>query len=104
MTAEGGSSASRDVVLIPCWRRPEFLWHCLDNLTRAEGIERMHVIFRADQGHDPAIHQVIADFVPQLASYEIDVPVRCPYVKTKQSANLLGAICWRHPGPGNMFS
>ena len=30
-------SAARDVMLIPCWRRPEFLWHCLDNLARAEG-------------------------------------------------------------------
>ena len=90
MIAARGSAAARDVVLIPCWRRPEFLWHCLDNLTRAEGIEQLHVIFRADRGHDPAIHEVIAAFAPQLASYEIDVPVRCPYAKTKQSANLLG--------------
>ena len=27
---------TRDVVLIPCWRRPEFLWHCLENLTQAD--------------------------------------------------------------------
>jgi hypothetical protein len=80
----------RDVVLIPCWRRPEFLWHCLDNLLRAEGIERMHVLFRPDHGHDPAIHEVIAAFAPRLGSYEIDTPVRCPYRRTKQSANVLG--------------
>jgi Glycosyltransferase like family 2 len=90
MSLSNGGAAARDVVLIPCWRRPEFLYHCLDNLTRAEGIESMHVIFRPDHGHDPAIHEVIAGFADRLASYEIDVAVRCPYGKTKQSANLLG--------------
>jgi hypothetical protein len=80
---------TRDVVLIPCWRRPEFLWHCLENLTQAEGSERLHVIFRPDHGHDPLIHEVIGEFRPKLASSEVDVPPRCPYRRTKQSANLL---------------
>ena len=35
---------NRDVLIIPCWRRPEFLWHCLDNLRRAEGIGDLHVL------------------------------------------------------------
>jgi hypothetical protein len=78
------------VVLVPCWRRPEFLWHCLDNLSRAEGIGQLHVLFRADSGHDPAIHQVIAEFAPRFGGHQIDEPVPCPYKRTKQSANLLG--------------
>ncbi|HLK70577.1 MAG TPA: hypothetical protein VKT19_01375 [Steroidobacteraceae bacterium] len=83
-------SAARDVVLIPCWRRPEFLWHCLDNLSRAEGAGQLHVLFRADTGHDPAIHEVVAEFAPRFASHEINEPVRCPYKRTRQSANVLG--------------
>jgi hypothetical protein len=88
--AANDSAAVRDVVLIPCWRRPEFLWHCLDNLTCAEGFEQLHVIFRPDHGHDPAIHRVIGAFAARLPSYEIDLPVRCPYRRSQQSANVLG--------------
>lgn len=80
----------RDVLLIPCWRRPEFLWHCLDNLARAEGVGELHALFRADTGHDRAIHAVIEEFAPRFASHQIDVPVACPYRRTKQSANVLG--------------
>jgi hypothetical protein len=89
MSLMGDSKPGRDVVLIPCWRRPEFLWHCLENLTRAEGIENLHVIFRPDHGHDPAIHQIIAEFAARLASCEVDVPPRCPYRRSKQSSNVL---------------
>jgi hypothetical protein len=82
---------NRDVLIIPCWRRPEFLWHCLDNLRRAVGIGDLHVLFRPDRGHDPRIHDVIDEFAPQLASYDVEVPPRCPYRRGKQSANVLGA-------------
>jgi hypothetical protein len=82
---------NRDVLIIPCWRRPEFLWHCLDNMRRAEGIGDLHVLFRPDRGHDPRIHDVIDEFAPQLASYDVEVPPRCPYRRGKQSANVLGA-------------
>jgi hypothetical protein len=89
MKAANDGGLARDVVLIPCWRRPEFLWHCLDNLTQSSGFEELHVMFRPDQGHDPAIREVIAEFAPRLSSYEIDLPVRCPYGRSKQSANVL---------------
>jgi hypothetical protein len=92
--AGGGSNAARDVLLIPCWRRPEFLWHCLENLTRARGFERLHVLFRADDGFDPDILEVVRQFADRLSSYHIDTPVRCPYRRSRQSANLLaGYVC-----------
>jgi hypothetical protein len=81
---------NRDVLIIPCWRRPEFLWHCLDNLRRAEGIGDLHVLFRPDRGHDARNLEVIDEFGPQLGSYQIDVPPHCPYRRGKQSANVLG--------------
>ena len=84
------SSPARDIVMIPCWRRPEFLWHCLDNLAQAEGIGQLHVLFRADTGFDPAVLEVIQEFAPKLGSHEVNTPVPCPYRRTKQSANLLG--------------
>lgn len=81
--------SEKDVVLLPCWRRPEFLWHCLDNLTRAEGIGAVHVLFRPDTGFSPDNLEVIRSFADRLASYEIHLPVPCPFRRTKQSANLL---------------
>lgn len=90
MTSGVTGEAARDVLLIPCWRRPEFLWHCLDNLSRAEGIGDLHLLFRTDTGYDRDIHAVIDEFSAHFASHQIDEPVACPYRRTKQSANLLG--------------
>jgi len=86
LTRPGGE---KDIVLLPCWRRPEFLWHCLDNLTRAEGIDALHVLFSPDTGFSPDNLDVIRSFADRLASYEIHLPVPCPFRRTKQSANLL---------------
>jgi hypothetical protein len=78
-----------DVVVLPCWRRPEFLWHCLDNLTRADGIGDVQVLFRADTGHSPENIDVIHAFADRLPSFQISLPRPCPFRRTKQSANLL---------------
>jgi hypothetical protein len=80
---------ARDIVLIPCWRRPEMLWHCIDNLCRADGIESMHIIFRLDSGYDSDNLAVIRSFAPRLSSFEIQAAARCPYRRTKLSANIL---------------
>ena len=80
---------SRDVVLVPCWRRPEMLWHCLDNLARADGVDQMHVVFRPDHGYDPDTIAVIRSFSDRLRSYEITPAVACPYRRTRLSSNIL---------------
>jgi hypothetical protein len=79
----------KDIVLLPCWRRPEFLWHCLDNLTQAEGSSDLHVVFRPDTGHSPEILEVVRAFSDRLPSFEISFPTPAPYRRTKQSANVL---------------
>jgi hypothetical protein len=79
----------RDILVLPCWRRPEFLWHCLDNLTRAEQFEGLHVLFRPDTGYASETLAVIHEYVPRLPSFEVQFPTPCPYRRTKQSANVL---------------
>jgi hypothetical protein len=79
----------RDIVLVPCWRRPEMLWHCIDNLCRAEGAQALHLIFRPDSDFDPDNLTVIRDHAARLSSYEIQTAPRCPYRRTKLSANIL---------------
>jgi hypothetical protein len=74
------------VVLIPAWRRPEMLWHCLANIKRAEGADRLHYIFRFDQGHSPELHDVIRGFE---FSHEVSITPPSKYLLTKQSYSLL---------------
>jgi hypothetical protein len=87
--ASGAPDESKDVVLLPCWRRPEFLWHCIDNLSQAAGIENTHVVFRLDTGFAPDILDVIRTQGQRLPSFEIQYPPACPFRRTKQSANIL---------------
>jgi hypothetical protein len=82
-------AGDKDVLLLPCWRRPEFLWHCLDNLTRTEDIGDVHVLFRPDTGFLPDNIDVIHSFADRLSSFQISLPEPCPFRRTKQSANLL---------------
>jgi hypothetical protein len=79
----------KDIVVLPCWQRPEFLWHCLDNLSRAEGIESVHVLFRLDTGFSPDNLEVIQSYAGRLTSFEVQVAIPCPFRRTKPSANLL---------------
>jgi hypothetical protein len=83
------TSGQKDVVLLPCWRRPEFLWHCLDNFTRADGSSDLHLIVSPDTGHSPDTLEVVRSFADRLPSLEIRIPPPAPYRRTKQSANLL---------------
>src|SRR5450755_4778214 len=80
---------NKDIVVLPCWRRPEFLWHCLDNLTRAEGIDSVHLLFRPDTGFSPDNLDVIRSFSDRLSSFEIQLADPCPFRRTKPSANFL---------------
>lgn len=75
-----------NTVLIPCWRRPEFLHHCLANITAAETAEEHHYIFRVDTDFDPQILNVIASFP---FDKEIAYTPKTPYTITKQSFSVL---------------
>ena len=87
-------SRAHDVVVVPCWRRPEFLWHCLDNLSRAEGIEDVHIVICPDTGAAPENQEVVRAFRSRLPSYEIREAVTSPFRRTKQSSNVLLAYLY----------
>lgn len=75
-----------NVVLIPAWRRPEMLWHCLRNIERAEGAKDLHYIFRFDTGYTPELHEVVKGF---SFSHEITETPRTAYQLSKQSYSLI---------------
>jgi hypothetical protein len=87
--AQPASEAARDVVVLPCWRRPEFLWHCLDNLAQAQGVDEVTIIVRPDTGFAPENLEVVRSFAGRLPNIEVQYPVPAAYRRTKQSANVL---------------
>jgi hypothetical protein len=83
------SSGDTDVVVLPCWRRPEFLWHCLDNISRAEGVSELTLHIRPDTGFAPENLEVVRSFADRLPNIEVHYPVPSAFRRTKQSANVL---------------
>lgn len=75
-----------DVVLIPCYKRAEFLSHCIAHILHAEGAGQLHYIFRMDAGHSPELHEVVRGFP---FSHEIAVTPRSSYAGGKQSYSVL---------------
>jgi hypothetical protein len=88
-TALGAPEADRDIVVLPCWRRPEFLWHCLHNLAQAEGVGEVTIVVRPDTGYAPENLEVLRSFSDRLPNIRVQYPTPAPYRRTKQSANVL---------------
>jgi hypothetical protein len=83
-------SVPKHVVLIPCWQRAEFLWHCLANITRAQRSSEFHYIFRVDYGYSVDVLDVIEDWANRTGfSHEVAITARSGYRLSKQSYSLL---------------
>jgi hypothetical protein len=83
------TSTGRDVVVLPCWRRPEFLWHCLDNIAQAEGATDLIIMLRPDTGHSADNLEVVRSFADRLPNIVVSYPAPSAFRRTKQSANVL---------------
>lgn len=80
------ASILKSVVLIPCFKRPEFLAVCLEYILKAELSETYKYVFLLDYGYDKAIKNVIETFP---LDKEIRQTKRTYYTLGKQSHNLL---------------
>jgi hypothetical protein len=68
----------KDICLVPTFRRPEYLWLCLEQLERCEGVQDLQVVVAIDEHlgrpADPAVREVARRFAGNL-----DVTCRtCP--------------------------
>ncbi len=54
----------RSVIVVPCWRRPEFLAATLIRLKRARGAHDHAYLFSVDREHDPMVLEVIRALMP----------------------------------------
>lgn len=76
----------KDIVLIPCFKRPEFLSVCLEYILKAEFADQHTYVFLLDHGYDKTLHKVINAF--PLEKQVRETP-RTKYTLGKQSHNLL---------------
>lgn len=83
-----------DTLLIPCWRRPEFLHHCLSNLVATGELDSVHVIFKPDTGHSRETIEMIERWEPKLPSWEIASALPARNRQTKQSLNVLSGYLY----------
>ena len=77
-----------DVVIIPCFDRPEFLYCNLSLIQRAKMADALHYTFAVDRGASPENLRIIDKFP---FSHNVITPPVSPNKLTKQSNNLLHA-------------
>ncbi len=75
-----------EIVLIPVYQRPEFLYYCLDQIKKAFNAANYHYVFQIDVGYDPAILPIIRKFP---FSKELMYTEATGYGLMKQSYSLL---------------
>jgi len=81
----------KDIVLIPCWQRPEFLSICIEQILNAEGCENYHYLFLLDRGFAPENLDIISSF--PLDKTTLPRPETVSGIG-KQSMNLLEGYRW----------
>jgi len=83
-----------DTLLIPCWRRAEFLHHTIDNLVKTGDLSSVHIVIKPDLQHETEITTVIDRWKDQLPSWEIASAIPSKHRDTKQSLNLLSGYIY----------
>ena len=74
-----------DVVLIPCYNRPEFLKVCLEHIKKANGADKLHYHFAVEYNADTDILKIV-DMFP----YSKSVATRTERVSRGNQMNVVG--------------
>ncbi len=89
----------RDIVIIPTFDRPEFLWVCLENLSKARGIESKEIWLREDVHADkPKPFTIEMEFLATIREAErvfrnqVFYAARAPHTTYGNSYNVLSAL------------
>lgn len=83
------------VALIPYFSRPEMLYHCLDRISKADGIADVKILLKPDHGmsrpHEAEHRAVLSQFI--RLNMDLIGPARHHFRDlTKQSANVLKGL------------
>lgn len=78
-----------DIVLMPNYNRPEYLYWCLEHVKKAEGADCLHYMFLLDWGYDKQLLDIIDKFPYSKEIYETEMK---EYGFSKQSYNVLNGF------------
>ena len=87
----------KGVVIVPTWRRPDFLWACLHRLLQCDGIRDYGIVLSIDRSSDPEIDRVAMALVAKTGAgglydgQKIRIRVVEPHHYHGNSYNVLGA-------------
>jgi Glycosyltransferase like family 2 len=81
----------KGVVVVPAWRRPDFLWACLERLRRADGWDDHIIVLSLDREPDPDVVRIAKEFQAGRAAVRVDVIERAPHPHPGNSYNVLAA-------------
>ncbi len=86
----------KNIVLVPAYRRPELLFHSLDNLSRAKGIENHRVVVRMDDhvGEPPSFDENIEAVEMVPGGFTFDVEMIMPHSYWGNNWNTLKSYEW----------
>lgn len=84
-----------DIVVVPTFDRPEYLWVCLEKLSEAAGVQDKE-IWVCEDNHGPKDGWVSINMIPTLAYWEKRLPLRYiyrePHTAYGNSYNVLTAL------------
>ena len=80
---------TKSLILLPCWRRAEFLQYALENIQKANGAEKNCYTFLIDRGYSQEVVEVINNF-PLNKELRFAPPHRHP----GNSYNVLEGYLW----------
>lgn len=79
-----------NIVLIPAYNRPEFLWHTCNHIADAEQSGDFHYIFLFDRGFDQRNYEAIMPMINHSTEVILTPPTK--YQASKQSHNVLNGF------------
>jgi hypothetical protein len=81
---------SADICLVPTFRRPEYLWLCLEQLEKCEGVQNLQIVITIDNhlrwSYDPEVLRVARAFATRLP---LQITVRSAHHHEGNSTNVL---------------
>jgi hypothetical protein len=66
----------KGIVIVPCWRRADFLWACLDRLLQAHGWEQYEYLISIDRDPSPEVVEVAHAYRSEFAGAPDGSPIQ----------------------------
>src|SRR5689334_15527876 len=81
------------IVIVPCWRRPDFLQVTLEHIAAARGAENNYYLFAVDNRPDQGVYDVIRS-VSRAENFSGETRIQSRRVTEGNTGNILDAFSY----------